>query len=147
MLSEARLTLLRASLMRGRGGGDVAWSVQAAVEVLTALAYHSEDGQNTIDSLIFHYVDDASERSHELLTRTKRALASLERRGLVRTWIARDEQAGRPRSWMGGPSGFCTRTRTFARITEEGRALAPKPPPLTREQQRKRKALVATLRR
>jgi hypothetical protein len=92
------------------------------IEILQVLAH----GEGTATDLVGFYAvrrEDLFERPHQLLKRTKRALASLERRGLVA--IVGPDEPGFPRcqTWRQiGSTRFSTREKTVARITDEGRA-------------------------
>src|SRR5262245_9192318 len=99
------------------------------LRILQQLRNHP-DG-TTIDHLTWPYqhekfdpLDEA--QAHAVLVRAKRAVASLKNHGLVTTRIVRDDP-DRPRRWMRGPSGFCTRIRTHVRLTDAGTAIAPEP--------------------
>src|SRR5215208_1120177 len=71
------------------------------IEILQVLASHWH-GEGTVAQLASIYAvrpEDLCERPHQVLKRTKRALASLELRGLVTTHAGNDT-AGHPR-WSG----------------------------------------------
>jgi hypothetical protein len=98
------------------------------IEILQVLASHWH-GEGTVTQLASIYAvrpEDLCERPHQVLKRTKRALASLELRGLVTTH-ARNDTAGHPRWSEIGRSGACTREGTLARITATGRVVAARP--------------------
>ncbi len=95
------------------------------IEILQVLASHWHGEGNVIQLSSIYAVrpEDLCERPHQVLKRTKRALASLELRGLVTTH-AQNDTAGHPRWSEIGRSGACTREGTFARITATGRVEA-----------------------
>jgi hypothetical protein len=98
------------------------------IEILQVLASHWH-GEGTVPQLASIYAvrpEDLCERPHQVLKRTKRALASLELRGLVTTH-ARNDTAGHPRWSEIGRSGACTREGTLTRITATGRVVAARP--------------------
>jgi hypothetical protein len=102
------------------------------IEILQVLAFHWH-GACTVTQLVGIYAirpEDLCERPHQVLKRTKRALASLELRGLVTTH-ARNDTAEHPPWSEIGRSGACTREGTLARITESGRVVAARPSALT----------------
>ena len=107
--------------------------------MLAALAHQWAAGRHPIDSLYGFYDDTSYPYTHTMRVCTKRAVASLARRGLVTTRVVRDV---RPRQMDEGVS-VGTRNRTMVRITAAGRALAPKPP---KGSKRARKALARRLR-
>jgi hypothetical protein len=108
------------------------------IEILQVLASHWH-GEGTVTHLASIYAvrpEDLCERPHQVLKRTKRALASLELRGLVTT-NARDDTAGHPRWSEIGRSGACTREGTLARITATGRVVAARPSAPTPEKRKR----------
>jgi hypothetical protein len=94
------------------------------IEILQVLASHWH-GEGTVTLAgIYAIRPEVCERPYQVLKRTKRALASLELRGLVTTH-ARNDTTGHPQWSEIGRSGACT--RELARITATGRVVAARP--------------------
>jgi hypothetical protein len=108
------------------------------IEILQVLASHWH-GEGTVTLAgIYAIRPEVCERPYQVLKRTKRALASLELRGLVTTH-ARNDTAGHPRWSEIGRSGACTREGTLARITSTGRVVAARPTAAVEEQRSSRR--------